>query len=170
MSEQNCLATVKKCTDLLGVVSSLNPNKVITVSELQAMAPVQIATCDVDNADMNYAFIEGGGNLVLVNNLTKKGIKINAGYGNLELKDGMYGGWFTAEESSGEVSTIVFSDSEFNGNAEVNWMRKDGSNFIYKFEGNINKTIRVGQEAILNVNSYVGPQVGNIYYIILTED
>lgn len=170
MSEQNRLATVKNATDLLGVAASLNPNKTITVSELQAMAPVQIATCDVDNADMNYAFIEGGGNLVLVNNLTKKGIKINAGYGNLELKDGMYGGWFTAEESSGEVSTIVFSDSEFNGNAEVNWMRKDGSNFIYKFEGNINKTIRVGQEAILNVNSYVGPQVGNIYYIILTED
>lgn len=49
-------------------------------------------------------------------------------------------------------------------------MRKDGSNFIYKFEGNANKTIRVGQEAILTVNRYVGPQVGNIYYIILTED
>ena len=59
MSEQNRLATVKNATDLLGVAASLNPNKAITVSELQAMAPVQIATCDVDNADMNYAFIEG---------------------------------------------------------------------------------------------------------------
>lgn len=170
MSEQNRLATVKNATDLLGVAASLNPNKAITVSELQVMAPVQIATCDVDNANMNYALVSGGGNLVLVNNLTRKGIKINAGYGTLELRDGMYGGWFTAEESSGDVSTIVFSDSEFNGNAEVNWMRKDGSNFIYKFEGNTNKTIRVGQEAILTVNSYVRPQVGNIYYIILTED
>lgn len=170
MSEQNRLATVKNATDLLGVAASLNPNKAITVSELQVMAPVQIATCDVDNANMDYALVNGGGNLVLVNNLTRKGIKINAGYGNLELRDGMYGGWFTAEESSGDVSTIVFSDSEFNGNAEVNWMRKDGSNFIYKFEGNTNKTIRVGQEAILTVNSYVRPQVGNIYYIILTED
>lgn len=56
MSEQNRLATVKNATDLLGVAASLNPNKAITVSELQAMAPVQIATCDVDNADMNYAF------------------------------------------------------------------------------------------------------------------
>ena len=170
MSEQNRLATVKNATDLLGVAASLNPNKAITVSELQVMAPVQIATCDVDNANMNYALVNGGGNLVLVNNLTRKGIKINAGYGNLELRDGMYGGWFIAEKSSGEVSTIVFSDSEFNGNAEVNWMRKDGSNFIYKFEGNTNKTIRAGQEAILTVNSYVRPQVGNIYYIILTED
>ena len=170
MSEQNRLATVKNATDLLGVASSLNLNKAITVSELQAMVPVQIATCDADNANMNYALVNGEGNLVLVNNLTRKGIKINAGYGNLELRDGMYGGWFTAEESSGVVSTIVFSDSEFNGNAEVNWMRKDGSNFIYKFEGSTNKTIIVGQEAILTVNSYVRPQVGNIYFIILTED
>lgn len=170
MSEQNRLATVKNAIDLLGVASSLNPNKAITVSELQAMAPVQIATCDVDNADMNYAFVEGGGNLVLVNNLTKKGIKINAGYGNLELKDGMYGGWFTAEESSGEVFTIVFTESSFKGTATVYWMRKDSSNFIYKFEGSSNKAINVAQEAILSVNSYVRSQVGNIYYIVLTED
>lgn len=170
MSEQNRLATVKNAIDLLGVMSSSNPNKAITVAELQEMAPKCIATCDADNADMNYALVEGGVNLVLVNNLSRKAITINAGYGFLELKDGMYGGWFTAEDSSGEIFTIVFTESKFKGSAVVYWMKKDGSNFIYKSEGSTNKLINIGQEAILNVNNYVRSQVGNIYYIVLTED
>lgn len=169
MSEQNRLATVKNATDLLGVASSLNPNKAITVAELQEMAPKCIATCDENNFDMNYVLVEGGGNLVLVNNLSRKAITINAGYGFLELKDGMYGGWFIAEESSGSLSRIEFQSPQFNGSVYFDWMKRNGE-FSYSYAGSNSLTIIYDEDNYMEVKSSVANQVGNIYYLTITAD
>lgn len=168
MSEQNRLATVKNATDLLGVVSSLNPNKAITISELQAMAPVQIATCDVDNADMDYALSVNGGNLVLVNNLSEKEITINCGYGWLYLKDGMKGGWFVAEDSSGALSKIDFIAPTFNGSVYFHWMKRNGD-FSYSLAGSNSLTLVIDEDNSMEINN-VQSQVGNIYYLNITAD
>ena len=169
MSEQNRLATVKNATDLLGVASSLNPNKAITVAELQEMAPKCIATCDADNADMDYALKINGGNLVLVNNLSQKEVTINCGYGWLYLKEGMKGGWFIAEESSGSLSRIEFQSPQFNGSVYFDWMKRNGE-FSYSYAGSNSMTIVYDEDNYMEVKSSVADQVGNIYYLTITSD
>lgn len=169
MSEQNRLATVKNATDLLGVMSSLNSNKAITVAELQEMAPKCIATCDADNADMDYALKVNGGNLVLVNNLSQKEITINCGYGWLYLKEGMRGGWFIAEESSGSLSRIEFQSHKFNGSVYFDWMKRSGE-FSYSYAGSNSLTIIYDEDNYMEVKSSVADQVGNIYYLTITAD
>lgn len=169
MSEQNRLATVKNATDLLGVASSLNPNKAITVAELQEMAPKCIATCDADNADMDYALNINGGNLVLVNNLSQKEVTINCGYGWLYLKEGMKGGWFIAEESSGSLSRIEFQSPQFNGSVYFDWMKRNGE-FSYSHAGSNSLTIIYDEDNYMEVKSSVANQVGNIYYLTITAD
>lgn len=169
MSEQNRLATVKNATDLLGVVSSLNPNKAITVAELQEMAPKCIATCDADNADMDYALKINGGNLVLVNNLSQKEVTINCGYGRLYLKEGMKGGWFIVEESSGSLSRIEFQSPQFNGSVYFDWMKRNGE-FSYSYAGSNSMTIVYDEDNYMEVKSSVADQVGNIYYLTITSD
>lgn len=106
---------------------------------------------------------------MLVNNLSQKEVTINCGYGWLYLKEGMKGGWFIAEESSGSLSRIEFQSPQFNGSVYFDWMKRNGE-FSYSHAGSNSLTIIYDEDNYMEVKSSVANQVGNIYYLTITAD
>ena len=111
MIKENSIATVTEALEKIGKSSTLSPNKAITVAELEELRsqlPKGLATTDPSNPAMIAEVMASPSyNLLLIENHTLKAININCGYSNISIDEGMYGGWMSAEDSSGSTDRIT---------------------------------------------------------------
>lgn len=170
MSESNRLATVREALEKLGLSSTLSPNKAITVAELEELIsqlPKGLATTDHSNPAM-IAEVMGlpSYNLLLIENHTLKAININCGYSNISIDEGMYGGWMSAEDSSGSTDRITFNQL-FDGYATVRFMRRTGP---YQYSDAGQKSVQLTNSGYdqISVPSQVAGIGGHIYCVQIT--
>lgn len=170
----NQLAKVSDATKATGVSSSLNPNKCITLSEMEDLlksAPQKAVTSESYH-NMIYNLIAASSTsnaserLAFVQNLNGKKAQVRSGYGQIDLGDGSYGGWYSIPNASGWDSVYVTAyDKAIT--ATVVMMKKTGA---YTYTKVVEKTINVSANGTSEVrdDSYQLSGAGHIYYVLLT--
>ena len=169
----NQLAKVSDATQALGVTSSLSPNKAITVSEMEELlksAPQKAVTSE-NYHNMIYNLIAASSTsnaserLAFVQNLNGKKAQVRSGYGQINLGDGSYGGWYSIPNASGWDSVYITAYDKAII-ATVVMMKKIGS---YSYTKVVDKIINVSANSTSEVrdDSYQLSGAGHIYYVTL---